>query len=188
MKTIVIEGLDRCGKDTIIQHIVSKANNVVIRHCSFPKGDTIEEKVAYQKYSLSRELRMCGEYVKCEKIEGDNPNDVYIFNRSHLGECVYGPMYRNSDPEWVYSLERECLDLDNTFLITLYASPEFIVKQDDGLSFSNNVEKKKIEIEKFKDAHDKSAIKNKLYLQVNDGDNYIDLETELQIIDKFLNI
>lgn len=186
MQTIIIEGLDRCGKDTIIQHIISKSNNVVLRHCSFPKGNTIEEKIQYQKDSFEYELSQCKRYIENEKYDMDN--SFYIFNRSHLGECVYGPMYRNSEADWVYDLEKKYLDPANAYLIMLYGDPEFLIKNDDGLSFSTDVEKKSEEIWRFKRAFEKSSIEKKLLLKINDKENYINLSYELELIDNFLKI
>ena len=65
------------------------------------------------------------------------------------------------------------MDYDNeVFLIYLKADPEFLVKQDDGKSYSDKVENKQKEIELFDKAIDSSKIKNKLTIKVNEGHKY----------------
>jgi thymidylate kinase len=173
MKLIIFEGLDRCGKDSHIAELTKNLRNYSVRHWSFPKGDTNEEKTSYQKQSFFEEF---SHYIF---LRERMPNQVLFWNRAHLGELVWGSLYRNSDPqEWVLRMEPKFgIDHDNeVFLIYLKADPEFIVTQDDGNSYSADVEKKRSEIEAFDRAVENSKIKNKLIIKVNEGDQYRSFE------------
>lgn len=184
MKTIIIEGLDRCGKDTIIDFISKQFDDKVVIHFVGPQGDTPEERRVFQEMTFRKNLF----FMKNCRESGVLSSGAFLMNRSHLGEYVYGPMYRNTDASWVLGLEKEYFNLKDTYLITMYADPEFIVKKDDGKSFSVDIEKKKEEVRLFKEVHKKSKIKHKLLLKVNDGDKYIDLKEEKETIKKFLEI
>jgi hypothetical protein len=75
-------------------------------------------------------------------------------------------------------MERRYLTGNNVYLIFLYADADFLLKEDDGQSYSTRKDDKELEIQKFHDAIDKSIIINKLKIKVNDGEHYIS-ETEI---------
>jgi thymidylate kinase len=184
MKLIICEGPDRCGKDTLINRIIEKYPNIVKRHWGFPKGDTDEEKTRYQKESFYLEFYL---YDILSKLID---NSIMIWNRSHLGEIVYGTIYRNSDPDsWVWGLERFWSFQKNPeiYLILLYADPEFLAKKDDGYSYSGKLEDKTKEINAFLSAFDKSIIKKKLKIKINEGDYYKDKDLIYQQVNEFIN-
>ena len=54
---IIIEGIDRLGKSTLINELAKDYNNVHIKHFSVPIGKTNKEKTIYQKQSFAREFR-----------------------------------------------------------------------------------------------------------------------------------
>ena len=189
MKLVIVEGLDRCGKDTLINHISSIHSNIIKRHWSFPKGNTDEEKTSYQKEQFDNEFNLWAFF----KSRGARfkENLVMIWNRSHLGELVYGSLYRNSKPEeWVINLEYE-FDLgedSDVYLIYLYADPEFLVTVEDGKSYSSKLEDKKKEMILFEKAINSSTIKNKLILKVNDDfGNYKSQEDIHKQVVSFIN-
>jgi len=169
---IIVEGTDRTGKDSLVkglhEHIAGKS--VMIRHWGFPLGKTNEEKTSYQKDTFRKD------FERYNTLKNDD-NISVIWNRSHIGEMVYGPMYRNSNPKtWIYALETEFKfdQAEDIFLIYLYGDPEFLIKKDDGNSFTNETVKKAEELHRFEEAVALSAIQNKLILKVNQGDQYID--------------
>lgn len=96
----------------------------------------------------------------------DNIN--IIFNRSHLGETVYSPLYRGYSGDYVFDIEKNYVDelRENLYLITLTNDPHTIWNRDDGKSFYKNEEGIKAEIDGFKRAHRLSKIKNKLMINV----------------------
>lgn len=186
MKLLIIEGQDRCGKDSLINAISEMYPNVIKRHWSFPKGDTNEDKTQYQKTSFHWEF----ENYAINKARRYQENTLMIWNRAHLGEMVYGSLYRNSEPHnWVMQLEDEykfSSDPD-VYLVYLYADPEFIVSKDDGESYSAKLDDKRAEMEVFMKAFDSSQIVNKLKIKVNSGDSYLPKEDILKCVNNFLN-
>jgi hypothetical protein len=173
MKLIICEGLDRCGKDTLISNLSAKFPQVLMRHWSFPQGDSNDDKTQWQKDSFLNEMQ------KWDIVKDEDYNEPLIWNRSHIGEYVYGTIYRDSQPStWIPKLEKRYLTGKNVYLIFLYADAEFLLKEDDGLSYSIRREDKELEIERFHEAIDNSIIINKLKIKVNDGQHYIS-ETEI---------
>jgi thymidylate kinase len=182
MKLLIVEGLDRCGKDTLINSLMETYPNSKMVHWGYPQGRTNEEKTDYQKMSFDF-------FMKEFSFQNSrNQLDFLIWNRAHIGECVYGPLYRNSDPEWIYNLEKEYLLKDNVYLVYLHGDVEFLLKNDDGESFTTDINKKKREAELFENAVDKSLIKNKLKIKVNNGNEYVDQSGITGTVRYFLNI
>jgi len=60
------------------------------------------------------------------------------------------------------------VNLKNTYLIYLYADPEFLNDLEDGNSFSNTIEEKQRELFAFEEAVEFSIIPNKLKIKVCD--------------------
>ena len=167
MKLLIIEGLDRCGKDTLANDLMKEYPNSKMVHWGYPQGETNEEKTDYQKMSFGFFMR------EFSFLNSRGQLDLLIWNRSHIGECVYGPLYRESDPVWIYDLEKEFLLDENVYLVYLNGDIEFLLKNDDGESFTTDINKKNHEANLFENAVDKSLIKNKLKIKVNNGNEYI---------------
>lgn len=184
MKLIIIEGTDRTGKDTLVNQLME--NNVTIkRHWGYPKGETNEEKTLYQKKSFKREFDIYKDFKE------NSLNNVFmIWNRSHIGEFVYGTIYRNSNPnDWVWKLEKDYeFNVNDIYLILLYADPEFVTSKDDGNSYSSSIEDKAKEINAFLDAFENSLIKNKLKIKVNVENNYTDKNEIYRRVKEFIKI
>ena len=188
MKLLIVEGLDRCGKDTIIQRLMTDHPHFIRSHFGYPKGNTADEKHEYQVYSFGIEFSM-QRIIRTAYGSNYFQDGLYVWNRSHIGECVYGPMYREKDPEWVFDTEESYFaEDDEVYLLYLYADVEFLLKRDDGNSFTTDIEKKKNEARLFEAAVDKSIIKNKMKIKVNDGDNYIDADGIYSLVKEFLSI
>ena len=183
MKLIIFEGMDRCGKDSYIQKLSEGLRNYSIRHWSFPQGKNNDEKTKWQISTFHNE------FAHFIFLRANFHNHVLFWNRAHLGELVYGKIYRDSNPDtWVPQLERSySLDKDpEIFLIHLTADAEFIVKRDDGLSYSDQIDKKVEEIAAFQKAVDESKIINKITIKVNDQDQYRNFDEILQEIRSFI--
>jgi thymidylate kinase len=183
MKLIIFEGMDRCGKDSLIEELSTYLSNYTIRHWSFPQGKDNDEKTQWQINSFNDEF---SHYIF---LRTRFPQHIMFWNRSHLGELVYGTIYRDSNPHsWVPQLESNygMTHDPDVYLIHLTADAEFIAGKDDGLSYSAKVENKQKEIEAFQNAVDNSKIINKLTIKVNDGDNYRDFHGISQEIRSFI--
>ena len=189
MKLLIIEGLDRCGKDTLISSISSQYKFVVNSHWSFPQGETNEEKTLYQQENFAAEF-LLQDTIRTSAKNGYHSEDgIIIWNRSHIGEYVYGTIYRDSQPEtWVPQLEESFLTDDtDVYLVFLYADAEFLLQQEDGKSYSAKLEDKKNEIKSFHTAIDNSKISNKIKIKVNNGNKYTDASDILSIVERAIS-
>jgi len=190
MKTIIIEGCDRVGKDTVCNGIKLTADCLLYRHWLKPKGQTNDERVNYQKTTFKKEFDLRKSFLDDWYLnDNDKNSDLILWNRSHIGEYVYGKLYRDYDPNWIYNLENLYNFSDNNiYLVMLYADPDFLCENDDGHSFSSDIEGKTQEINLFHEAVDKSLIPNKIKIKVNDGKRYRDRkEIRKEIFDRIFN-
>ena len=184
MKLLIIEGLDRCGKNTLIHNLTSQAENYVVRHWGTAKGTNDYEKRDHQYQFFKKEFQLASDRNKFEMPDATRyPRDLWIWNRAHLGEFVYGDLYRNTKPkDWVMRMEQDfSFDIDpSVYLLFLYAPPEFLCKNDDGLSFTADVSLK------FHSAFSESKIMNKKSIAVSDGETYRSAQDIFQEVDNWL--
>ena len=189
MKLIIIEGGDRLGKSTLIEGICKhfKYDNVTIRHFGKPpRGLTSEAVSAYQFKAFDKEKRFLDRVYQLSFFS--YYPEIVIWNRSYLGEYVYSQMFRNGNPEELktklLNFERG-INIFNTCLITLTASPEFFLKKEDGNSFSRDLSTKTKELELFKEIHELSRINCKKIIKVDHNGEFWPKQT---ILDKVLNV
>ena len=153
--TLLIEGCDNVGKGTQIEYIKKYEEEkyncpVHYMHYSNIKG-------AKDVRAVSEEL-----YRQMFKIVGaDYGNCLIICDRSHLGEAVYSPIYRGYNGDYIFDLEKEADLKTKVGLLVFTETAENLIKRDDGLSFSIDVDKKNDEIARFKAAYDKSILTKK---------------------------
>jgi|TARA_R110000850_G_scaffold27412_3_gene77494 thymidylate kinase len=168
-KFIIIEGTDNVGKDTQQDLIIKNMSDYVfhkLHYSSLPFKEDKEKHATYSKelYETMFQLMMKS---KLGNKKGDL-NINLIFNRSHLGETVYSPLYRGYSGDYVFDIEKKYTKAlrEDLYLITLVNDPHTILKRDDGKSFYGNEEEVKAEVDGFSRAHRKSTIKNKLLVNV----------------------
>ena len=161
---IIFEGLDRVGKSTQIKllqkRLIDKPTHVI--HYSAISGITPEQSQNYSE-KLYRDMF---DMMHDAHYRGRN----LIFDRSHLGEFVYAPIYRNYSGNYVFEIENEyALNpfFNDIFLIVLIDEPESAISREDGNSFSTDITIKQLEISKFKLAYEYSSIKNKCLININ---------------------
>jgi hypothetical protein len=160
----IIEGIDRLGKDTLIKNIQNKLGFHFVLHYSKPEhlsfyGDSLQK---YQEDSFTRGFALI------DNVTAGFERSPLIFNRFHLGENVYAPLYRGYDGSYVFNLE-DSFDVHtckNVKLILLTTS-DFSIVKDDGLGF--DFSKKEEEQMLFMKAFDKSIFPNKAIIDVSDG-------------------
>jgi len=191
MKHIIIEGGDSLGKNMLLEKLCDyfNYNNIIIRHFDKPpKNLTPKETLQFQFEVFYKEM-LFADYIN-ENIDSDEwgyHENILIWNRSHLGEYVYSQMFRGISKKDVANklklLEERNLS-NNRFLITLTAGSKFFLAQEDGESFSQNLEQKTRELQLFKEAHALSLISNKKLIKVNKGNNYRDKD---EIFNEVLN-
>lgn len=102
--------------------------------------------------------------LKLANYAASEDSMALILDRSHVGEAVYSPLYRNYNGDFVFEEERTFLWQDNLKRIKLILftdDAENVIKRDDGLSFSIDLNTKKKEIELFDKAFEKSILNKK---------------------------
>jgi hypothetical protein len=181
INSIVIEGVDRLGKDSLIQgikdslgyfHTVHYQKPEVLEyflkearfHQSKPDGFVDDEikryaQKSFQQRSFSNMFELLGSSSR------------YLMNRAHLGEFVYSPRYRKYDGNYVFDLEQQFILKGSNFhkqtLLVLLTTSDFSFITDDGLSFDWDA--KEEEQNDFIRAFEKSHIVNKLLIDVSDN-------------------
>ena len=162
-KFIIIEGTDNTGKDTQQNLIIEKINNLVFQKLHYSSLPFKEDKEKHISYSQ----KMYDDMFKLMMLSKDQDINI-IFNRSHLGETVYSPLYREYSGDYVFNIEKRYVNKlrQELYLITLTNDPHTILKRDDGKSFYGNEEEVKAEVDGFNRAHRLSKIKNKLLLNI----------------------
>lgn len=156
---IIIEGVDRLGKDTLINSLLNKLGYFQVVHYQKPaKLDFYSNDLrAYQEASFNQMFNMLS-------IGG------MLLNRAHLGEVVYSPRYRGYDGSYALELEGEYpAALENSLLVLLTASSWDPIT-DDGLSF--NFDKKSEEQQDFISAFNRSMIRDKLIIDVTTNNQF----------------
>jgi len=162
-KFIIIEGTDNTGKDTQQNLIIKKVNDLVfqkLHYSSLPFKDDKEKHISYSQ-------KLYDDMFKLMIASKDKDINI-IFNRSHLGESVYSPLYREYSGDYIFDIEKRYVKQlrKELYLITLTNDPHTILKRDDGKSFYGNEEEVKAEVDGFTRAHRLSTIKNKLHINV----------------------
>lgn len=165
---IIIEGPDNVGKSTLINNLKNYYNNLTLQslHFSNVKQETSEDTIKYNT-KLYTEMFETLAFISTSDYSGA------ICDRSHLGELVYGKMYRGYTGNYVLDIEKQFENynfFDDLFLITLVDAPERLIQRDDGLSISIDPENKRKEINLFRSASVVSNIKNKLIIDISDKD------------------
>lgn len=171
-----VEGLDRLGKSTLIQGIMNKLGFYQAVHFSKPQRlDAYAGSVAegfdgapvpansaplyhYQLECFRNSMLMASSGARL------------IFDRWHLGEAVYSPLYRGFSGDYVFDLEKT-FNLDDRHSIRLILLVEdFSVSQhfqDDGLSLGS-VKNRQKEQGLFVSAFSRSIIRDKRIICVTD--------------------
>lgn len=183
---IIVEGCDNTGKSTLINNLKNYYNEITLHnlHYSNVKQDNTAEVIKYNK-------KLYNEMFELMTLTLKNDKNGLIFDRSHLGELVYGRIYREYSGDYVLDIEKKfghILDVfENLFLITLVDEPENLISREDGLSFSIELDKKQRELELFDLAHNSSTIKNKLIINIKDKDAEAVFKEVTEFIDSKYN-
>lgn len=158
-RQFLIDGVDRMGKSTLIKGLLDELGYHLVIHYDKPKKlaayqDLPDPLFRYQ-YELYREM-----------FHVISSGTKAIFDRSHLGEMVYAPLYRKYDPKIFIPFMENSANTQFSRLVLLTTS-DFSFIQDDGLSIDFN--KKEEEQELFKTAFVRSHIKDKVLVDVSNG-------------------
>lgn len=167
-----IEGLDRLGKSTLIDGIRHALGYYEVIHFSKP-----QKLASYAHTQPVQGVPPGGQQVWNYQHEGflnsmllANSGARIIFDRWHLGEAVYAPMYRFYSGDYVFTMEMvHNLDLHSSLRLILLTEDFQIARHfvDDGESLGK-VEQREEEQDRFIAAFNKSNIKDKRIVCVTD--------------------
>lgn len=162
IKHFIIEGIDNVGKGTLIRNIQQTYGYFHYIHYEKPIKSKAynDDVIIWQKESFRQGFHLMTTAIKT------------IYDRFHLGECVYSPLYRNHPGEYVFELEKEYVypkigAAQAHSRMILLTTSNFDIIMDDGLSFDPDAKKEEQEL--FIDAFNKSIIENKIIVDVHDG-------------------
>jgi hypothetical protein len=179
-----LSGLDRLGKSTLISNIQHNFGFYQYIHYEKPKKldiyknalkdypGIVSELYMYQHESFANGFGMIETVLDNSSATHLNyrPRNI-IFDRFHLGEYVYSPLYRGYDGSYVFNMERAMLNnsaIDkNDVKLILLSSSNFDFIGDDGLSFDPR--NKETEDRLFKEAFYMSSFTNKVIVDIHDG-------------------
>lgn len=171
MKNFIIEGLDRLGKDLLIENIQHRLGYKMVCHRSKPKA--LQRYMQYDNCLMTYQKKCFANDMRLLWMSEENVSfNGVIFNRSWIGEFVYGPIYRGYSAEYIFELENFYYleKMKETCLILLTEdfnkSAHFV---DDGLSF--DVTKRQQEQSHFEHAYERSRIpfKRKVCVTAENG-------------------
>lgn len=153
LKNIIIDGVDRLGKGTLIAGLQQQLGFFQTVHYQKP--------LALEKYGYALETYQRASFNKMFSMLDQGG---MLLDRGHLGEAIYAPRYRGYSGSYVFDMEQQHPEaLDNTLLILLTASNwDPIV--DDGASF--NFDAKAAEQLDFFKAWETSKFKYKMLVDV----------------------
>lgn len=169
--TFLIDGIDRLGKSTLCKNIKRELGHYQLIHSSkpeildyykaYPHGNDVDPLQLHQKQLNKNMWKLIQSEAKL------------IFDRTHLGEMVYAPLYRGYSGDYVYTYETSNCNARLILLITT----NFDMLEDDGESFDwdNKVKEQKL----FLSAFNKSNLSDKVIIDVHNGNGGYKSETEI---------
>lgn len=182
----LIEGIDRLGKSTLVDGIMNAEGYNLVIHYDKPldleyyndntnwfPGDNTPANDRKKQYMTDLN------HVMFQMIQ--NLNAPIIFDRAHLGETVYAPLYRKYDGDYVFDIENSYQTESARLILLISSNLEMIT--DDGLSF--DPANKLIEQQRFLRAFSLSQIKDKIIIDVHNGKG--GFKSKVQILDEALN-
>ena len=171
-----IEGLDRLGKSTLVQGIRNKLGYYEVIHFGKPQLlDAYKNtyRASYDGEQIPKNSVTAFEYQRASFLNSmllARSGARIIFDRWHLGEAVYSPMYRGYDGNYVFDQEISTgVNLRNDIRLILLTEDFEYAKHfiDDGESLGP-VEKREEEQNRFIEAFERSTIRDKRIVCVTD--------------------
>lgn len=184
----LIDGIDRLGKSSLIKRIQDEFGYHLVIHYDKPKilhnnmfmakcikTSAGEDDFDESYFSLSEEdmaRRFYQEDTNLNMFKLLQTDIPLILDRTHLGEMVYAPLYRKYSGDYVYKMEQELIsakpysyETDIRLILLTSSNTDMLV--DDGLGFDPT--KKNEEQDMFIKAFNRSALKNKVIVDVHNG-------------------
>lgn len=176
---VIVEGLDRCGKSTLVEHLRKRyftSPNILVHHSSSPPK--VDDPNQWELKHYDSLFRTSKDLVK---FGGFN----IIFDRFHLGAAVYGEKYRKANPVSVFEIDRQHLSsYSRAALILITDEPKAISYRDDGDSLESSIEDYEQTRDSFLSAFEKSSCVNKLHINITSNGGF---KNTIPTVERFLN-
>lgn len=173
---LIVEGLDNTGKSTLIKNIrktVLTGPQTTSIHCTTPPNGCHQ---SWPKDHYLEVLGLCRFMVTV--------GWTVILDRSHLGEDVFGPLFRNQDADYIYNLEELYFQNITVKGILLIDDPEKLVEREDGQSHTVELDTLQKVSNRFQNVFNKSLMDDKMIYHIsNDGG----FENLLPTVTDFIN-
>lgn len=198
MVLVIFEGADNLGKSTIINALTEKYKadrDIMYMHFKNPPKD-IENPLEYQEQTFSEAMSKCTYMAITESMLKHTNKNIVFFDRSYFGEYVYGPIYRNENPDEIIKIIKKIHEKHGVFdivVVHLEACAKFVINRDDNKSFTSNydadlklktVEK---ELQSFNECFKKVNPANYIKINVEDYDNFYNFRDIDDIIDEIIS-
>jgi hypothetical protein len=168
-KDIIITGLDRCGKSTLVANLWTHYNKMPYG-CNIIRGDKMQKDIVPTDKHQHLYMNSINYAFNNMKLYRDtNTSGIRLYDRLHLDEVVYGTKYRGYDTSDVFKLEESYVnsfDKNSVFLIVLVDEPANLVTRDDGLGFTADIAEMAKEKQLFIDAYSDSNIEQKILINI----------------------
>jgi len=158
----IIEGLDRTGKTTLKENIRKNFTDkkLLTFHISNIKSLSNILAESYNRAMYFKYFTL---------LEENHKTQDFIFDRFHLGEFVYSPVYRNYNGSYVFEYEQKILNSEVYLILLISSDLKILEKREDGNSISRgNFSFLEKEQNLFLEAFNLSRIKNKLIIDIKD--------------------
>lgn len=167
-----IEGLDRLGKSTLIEGILDTFGYYEIIHFAKPKILRLYDNAATVRgvRQPNQAAYLCQRASFWNSMVLANSGAKIIFDRWHIGEVVYSPMYRQYSGDYVYAIEEDNKINEHPSLRLILLTENFEAARhfvDDGQSLGP-IEKREEEQKRFIAAFNRSNIVDKKIICVTD--------------------
>lgn len=153
----VVMGIDRIGKNTFIEKVLKDLDPELTEiHLSKPPADVdplMFTKAEYAEYFMELKKK-----------------NHLVYNRGHIDEFVYGPLYREQNTYWLKIYEDEMWEEMKNTVFILLISENFNVMEDDGnsLDYSRRHEEQDLFLRYFQE----SPMQNKIIVKTIDKNGY----------------
>lgn len=176
---LIIEGMDRCGKSTLVEQLRKRYFNnprILIHHSSSPPKVENPNEWEIEHYRQLLDASYMLNYGHDFEV---------IFDRFHLGAIVYGKKYRNADPEDIYAIENLTIQKgDEIALVLLTDWTSAIMERDDDDSLESTPEEFDQTRTAFEEAFKRSIIPNKLHINISENGGF---KNTYSTVTKFLD-
>ena len=179
---LIICGMDRCGKSTLISNLRKyyfKNPKTIVHHSSAPPKGVVDSNAwEVEHYSETADT--------FHHLSAKEGYDI-ICDRFHLGAIVYGMRYRGLDPYTIYRVDANRVAKGhekNVALVLLTDDTVAIMSREDGQSLESSRQEYEDTREEFVRVFGYSSIRHKLHINITDNGGF---QNTYPTVERFLN-